>query len=67
MTDSGFGFDKIILSASTDSTDEGKRFTVEANYLDSINPVFDVTFGTEKVSVNQSKSNVSCDGGLLFS
>ena len=66
MNDSGFGFDKIILSASTDSTDEGKRFTVEANYLDSINPVFDVTFGTEKVSVNQSKSNVSCDEGYCL-
>ena len=66
MTDSGFGFDNIILSASTDSTDEGKRFTVEANYLDSINPVFDVTFGTEKVSVNQSKSNVSCDEGYCL-
>ena len=66
MTDSGFGFDKFTLTASVDSTDEGKRFTVEANHLDSINPAFNVIFGTEKIIVNQNKSNISCDEGYCL-
>ena len=66
MTDDGFGFDSIELSASEDSTGHGKRFTVEATNLISNNPSFNVVFGGEKVSITQAKTNASCDGGYCL-
>ena len=66
MTDDGFGFDSIELSASEDSTGHGKRFTVEATNLVSNNPSFNIVFGGEKVSITQAKTNASCDGGYCL-
>ena len=66
ITDGGFGFDSIELTASEESTGHGNRFTVEATNLESNNPSFNVVFGGEKVSINQAKTNASCNGGYCL-
>ena len=66
MSYSEFGFDSVQLTASIDSTNHEKRFTVEAIDLGSDNPSFNTVFGGEKVSIIAAKTNVSCNGGFCL-
>ena len=66
MSDDGFGFDSIALTASEDSKARGKRFTVQVTGLSSSNPLFNIVFGEEKVRISQAKTNAFCDGGFCI-
>ena len=66
MSDSGFGFDNILLTASEDQTDHGKRFTVEVRNLDTNSPTFNILSGGENVSIVGAKSNAACNGGYCL-
>ena len=66
MSGSGFGFDNILLTASEDNTDHGKRFTVEARNLDTNSPTFNMVYGGEIVSIIAEKSNAACNGGYCL-
>ena len=66
MSDSGFGFDNILLSASEDQTEHGKRFTIEVRNLDTNSPTFNILSGGENVSIVSVKSNAACNGGYCL-
>jgi hypothetical protein len=66
MSDSGFGFDSILLTASEDNTDHRKRFAVEARNLDTNTPSFSMVHGGDIVSVIDIKSNADCNGGYCL-
>jgi hypothetical protein len=59
MSETGYGFDKITLAASVDSGAANNEFIIEVNDLYSEHK-FIINSGSEKVSINDLKSNVSC-------
>ncbi|MBT7988019.1 MAG: hypothetical protein HN689_07235, partial [Euryarchaeota archaeon] len=59
MSETGYGFDKITLAASVDSGAANNEFIIEVNDLYSDHK-FIINSGSEKVSINDLKSNVSC-------
>ena len=65
MSEIGYGFDKITLAASVDSGSTNTEFIIEVNDLYS-NHQFTIISGSNKVSVNDLKSNVSCLEGYCL-
>ena len=63
MSEIGYGFDKITLTASVEPGDS--EFIIKVNDLYST-PQFTVISGGEKVSINNIKSNVSCLAGYCM-
>ena len=65
MSEIGYGFDKITLAASVDSGAANTEFIIEVNDLYSDHQ-FIIVSGSEKVSINDLTSNVSCLEGYCL-
>ena len=63
MSESGYVIDRVVLKGAIAPEFNDIQFVVEVSDLYSSSPIFSITSGANKLSINQAKSSVDCYAG----
>ena len=66
MSDYGYVIDRVVLTGAAAPNPNDAKFVIEVSELYSSSPIFRITSGADKLSINQHKSWVDCSDGYCL-